>query len=85
MYEELKQAKDKVVGLKQLMRQLSQNNVEVVYLAQDADEALKSDVKTAAMAHGARVVMVEKMEDLGETCGIDVPAACAGIIKGEPS
>lgn len=85
MCEELKQAKNRVVGLKQLMRQMGQDNISVVYLAQDADEALKHDVTQAAQKCGARVVTVDRMEDLGETCGIEVSAACAGIMKGEPS
>lgn len=85
MLNKLKSADQRVVGLKQLLRELDKCNVKIVYLALNADAALQNEVTTAAEKAGAELVLVEKMEDLGEICAIDVAAACAGILKSEPS
>lgn len=80
MYEELKNAENKVVGLKQLLRSLEAEEVLSVYLADDADEHVKERVLQAIGEKEVHIVNVETMEELGDVCGIDVRAACAAII-----
>lgn len=81
MIEKLKNAKNRVVGLKQLLRGLEADEIGVVYLADDADGSLKTRVLEAIGGRDISVVRVESMRVLGTECEIDVGAACAGIIK----
>lgn len=81
MIEKLKNAKNKVVGLKQLLRGMEADEIGVIYLADDADGPLKERVLEAIDGKDICVVRVESMRVLGMECGIDVGAACAGIIK----
>ncbi len=82
MQEELKNASGRVVGIKQLLRGLEADEVACVYLAEDAETHVQEKVKAAAQKEMVRVVLVGSMAELGETCGIDVGAACAGVLKG---
>lgn len=81
MFEELRNADRKVVGLKQVLRELQGGGVCRVYLANDAEEQLKERVREAVEQTGAELVCVATMEELGGECGIDVSAACAGILN----
>lgn len=81
MIEELKNAANKVVGLKQLLRGLEADEIGAVYIADDADEALKERIMEAIGGKEIHVIYVETMRLLGDECGIDVGAACAGILK----
>ena len=49
MFEELKNAENKVVGLKQLLRGLAADDVSVVYIADDADRHVKEQILTATV------------------------------------
>ena len=81
MFEELKNAENKVVGLKQLLRRLAADDVSVVYIADDADRHVKEQILTAIGEKDIHIVNVESMRELGEQCGIDVSAACAAILN----
>ncbi len=81
MFEELRDANRKVVGLKQVLRELQAGGVCRVYLADDAEEHLKQRVSEAAADAEVELVCVATMEELGGECGIDVSAACAGILN----
>lgn len=81
MQDDLKNTPRKVVGYKQLMRELEADNVGCVYVAEDAEPALRQRIKAAAAERSIVTVPVHTMEELGEACGIDVGAACAGIKK----
>lgn len=81
MIEELKNAENKVVGLKQLLRSLIADEISAVYIADDADEELKERIMQAIGGKDVHIVYVESMNELGSECRIDVGAACAGIIK----
>lgn len=80
MYDELKNAANRVVGLKQVLRELQSQKVECVYLAEDAEERIKNRVKRAAGLN-IGIIAVPSMSSLGEACGIAVGAACAAILK----
>lgn len=81
MYEELKNAENKVVGLKQLLRGLDADEVVLVYIADDADMHVKEQILAAIGEKDIHVVNVDSMRELGAQCGIDVAAACAAILK----
>lgn len=81
MHDELKNAENKVVGLKQLLRELEADTVACVYIAGDAEEHVREKITEAIGAKEIHVVFVDTMEELGGVCGIDVSAACAAILK----
>lgn len=72
-----------VVGMKQVLRALDHDQLQTVYLASDADPALKSKIRAACDVHGAEVIPVNAMKELGRFCGIEVGAACAGVMRME--
>ena len=81
MFEELENAENKVVGLKQLLRGLAADEVVMVYIADDADGHVKEQILSAIGEKEIHVVNVESMREMGIRCGIDVAAACAAILK----
>lgn len=81
MFEELKNAENKVVGLKQLLRGLAADEVVVIYLADDAEEHVKDQILSAVGDKDIHIINVDSMQELGAQCGIDVSAACAAILN----
>lgn len=79
LYKELKTAQNRLVGTKQVLRAIAADEVEVLYIAKDADEEIKNKILKAADGKGLSVVYTDSMEQLGETCGIEVCTACAAI------
>ena len=75
----LKNAANKVVGTKQVLRGLKAGTVQRVYVANDSDTFLFQRVTGAAEAARVPVVRVATMKELGEACGVDVSTAAAGI------
>ena len=70
----------KIVGMKQLKKQLLRGGVSRVYLAQDADPAVTMPLAELARSSGTEIVWVGKMHDLGRACSIDVGAAAAATL-----
>ena len=64
-------AKEKVVGLKQTRRAVTQGTARQVYLACDADPALTEPLLALCR---------ETMQQLGRVCGIAVAAAAVAIV-----
>lgn len=71
----------RVAGTKQVLKAVSRRQLECVYIAADADEYLLDKLRSACDEAGIPVIETESMAELGEACGIDVGAACAGILK----
>ena len=81
MYEELRQAEDLVAGTKQTIRALREELVSIIYLADDTEEAVKKEIFTAVGEQDVHIVYVPSKAELGEECGIDVPCACAAVLR----
>lgn len=79
--EMLRSGARKVVGTKQVVRALKAGNLSRAYVANDADTFIYQEVTRAAEAAGVACVRVESMKELGMICGVEVPAAAAGILK----
>lgn len=75
------ETKNKVTGVKQSMKAIREDRAQRVYLAQDAAPSILSPVEEACRAAGVETVPVESMAVLGRTCGIDVGAAVAVVLK----
>jgi large subunit ribosomal protein L7A len=81
MLNKLKNVSKKSIGTKQTLKELAKDNVAVVFIAQDAQEHVVSDVKRICQEKNVEVVFVPTMKDLGNACGIEVGAASAAILK----
>ena len=69
------------IGLKQVMKMLSEQMLQFVILAEDADEYFKNQICSACASHNVKIVYYESRKELGALSGITVSAAAVGIIK----
>lgn len=70
----------KVMGIKQSIKAIKNNQAKIVYVAKDADEKLIESVVKTAKENFVDVINIATMKDLGKLCGIDVGAAAAVIL-----
>ena len=76
----LKQGK-KVVGLKQSKKAITADKAKIVYLAEDADLWVAEPFLELCREHNIRPVMVPEKKELQKACGVEVPTACAVLLK----
>ncbi|MBC7339426.1 MAG: ribosomal L7Ae/L30e/S12e/Gadd45 family protein [Firmicutes bacterium] len=79
--EDLKTARRRTVGTKQTLRAVEKGNVLCVFVARDAEPHVVSDLVRLCQEKDIPVEWVETMALLGKTCGIQVEAASAAILK----
>ncbi|MGN0795419.1 MAG: ribosomal L7Ae/L30e/S12e/Gadd45 family protein [Christensenellales bacterium] len=71
----------KVVGTKQVLRGMASDELRCVILSEDAEDFIKTKVRTQAEKSGVEVIVAPSMAWLGKECNIAVNAAAVGIIK----
>ena len=71
----------KVVGTKQAVRCIKNNEVKLMYIAKDAEKHITKSLVELCKEHKIDIVYVDTMKELGEACGIDVSAATVAILK----
>lgn len=71
---------EKVVGIKQTIKALKENQGKILYVAKDADQELIEPIIELANANCLQVEYVDTMKELGLLCSIDVSAATALIL-----
>lgn len=76
-------AKEKVVGLKQVLRYIDESKLAIIYLASDAEVHVAERLQSSAKEHAVPIESAFSRNTLGKICGIDVGAACVGILKEE--
>lgn len=76
----LEAPRQKVVGMKQVMKGLAEGSVNTVFLASDADVFVVNAIDDAAKEKGAAIYYVPSKSELGRRAGIQVDAACVGVI-----
>ena len=76
-------AREKVVGLKQTRRAVSQGSARRVYLACDADPRLVQPLRELCAAQGIEADAALTMQQLGRACGIAVPAAAVALLRAD--
>lgn len=81
MPERLKKRAMRVVGARQVLRAIRETRAEEVFLAMDADAAIRSQVEQAAKSAKVPVRMVSSMEELAALCRVDVPSAAACVCR----
>ncbi len=70
----------KQVGVKQSRRALKNNEASVLYLAEDAENRVKTPLIDMCTPD-VEIVNVRTMAELGAYCGIEVGAAAAVLLK----
>ena len=70
-----------VVGIKQTMRMLEQNQLSEVIVARDADHFVVRPLIEMADARGIAVSYIDTRKELGRLCGIEIGAATAGRLR----
>lgn len=80
--ERLRSSKKRIIGLKQTLKAIKNGSVNIVYLANDAEEPIKNSILEECRGKDIEIVQIDTMKKLGEACGIDVNASCASLLKG---
>ena len=70
---------EKVVGLKQVRRAVTEGRVSLVFLACDAAPRLTESLEELCSEHGVATVWDYTMAQLGKACGIAVGTAAAAV------
>lgn len=70
----------KVIGSKQVKKAIARNIVKKVYIASDAEPHVTEPIKKLCNQSQVEVELVDKMENLGNACGIDVGSATVALI-----
>lgn len=73
--------RNKVIGTKQAKRFLIKDEVEILYIAEDADKNIVDDLLKESNGKSVEIIFIKSMRELGEACGIDVKAATVAILK----
>ncbi|MDD2495704.1 MAG: ribosomal L7Ae/L30e/S12e/Gadd45 family protein [Tissierellia bacterium] len=70
-----------VIGKKQTLRAISRNEAEKVYLSKDADVHVTKPIEDACKSSNVEIIYFDSMKELGASCGINVNAAAAAVLK----
>ena len=70
-----------VIGKKQTLRAISNNEAEKVYVSKDADMHVTKPIVDACESSNVEIVYYNNMKELGASCGINVNAAAAAVLK----
>lgn len=71
--------KNIVIGYKQVIKAAKSGICEKIFIAEDCSQKMSDAVLD--LAGGAEIVRVPSMRELGKSCGIDVSASCAALIR----
>ena len=72
---------EKLVGVKQSSRALSENRAALCYIAGDAEQRVTDPIKALCLERGVELVEVPTMAELGSCCGIEIGAAAAVLLR----
>lgn len=78
--EALKQAEQRIVGVKQTEKAVVRKTAKLVYIANDADERVISKLSDLCKEYQIPVVNSESMLEIGRACNINVKAAAAAVL-----
>lgn len=80
MISELK-THNKIVGAKQVKRALDTSVIQAVFIADDAESKVTSDIERLCISKQIQIIHIDTMKNLGKACGIDINAAVAALLK----
>ncbi|WP_350343803.1 ribosomal L7Ae/L30e/S12e/Gadd45 family protein [Proteinivorax tanatarense] len=79
--DDLSVVDSRVVGFKQTKLAIESGKAEIVYVAKDAEKHISDPILQLCENRGIKLYFVDSMAVLGKSCGIQVRAATAAIIK----
>lgn len=68
-----------VIGFKQVSKAAKSGLCKKIFIAEDCSSSISDAI--LALSNNAEIVYVPSMRELGKSCGIDVSASCAAIIR----
>ncbi|HOJ76605.1 MAG TPA: ribosomal L7Ae/L30e/S12e/Gadd45 family protein [Bacillota bacterium] len=78
----LRENPNKVIGLKQTLRAIQQDNVKAVYIANDLDEHVIRKITEPCNEKKIPLLMVNlSKKEFGKLCQIEVGAAVVALLK----
>lgn len=77
----LSRQKNRLAGLKQVLRALEDGRAEAVVLADDADDHIRRRVRSQCQTKGVPCHDGPMMAELGSMCRLDVGTAVACVLK----
>ncbi|WP_191559301.1 50S ribosomal protein L7ae-like protein [Metabacillus idriensis] len=80
-YEKVSQAHKIIVGTKQTVKALKQDQVKELVIAEDADSRIIKMIIELAAQQNVPFTLVDSMKKLGKACGIEVGAVTVAIIN----
>ncbi|HBE78923.1 MAG TPA: 50S ribosomal protein L7Ae-like protein [Firmicutes bacterium] len=82
MVQAIKEAKQKIIGLKQTLRAIQQDHVSAVYMANDVEEHILRKISGPCQEKQIPLIKTSlTQKELGRLCQIEVGAAIVGIIE----
>lgn len=75
------ESKNKVVGLKQSKRAISEDRARKVFLAYDASAQIRREIEQLCGEKGIEIFADASMAELGDACEIDVDTAVATLLE----
>jgi large subunit ribosomal protein L7A len=82
MVQAIKEAREKIVGLKQTLRAIQQDRVNAVYIADDVEDHILRKITGPCQEKEIPLITTDmSQKELGRFCQIEVGAAIIGIIK----
>ncbi|MCR2045635.1 ribosomal L7Ae/L30e/S12e/Gadd45 family protein [Anaerosalibacter massiliensis] len=72
---------NKIVGTKQVKRAVLNGDVDIVFIAKDAENKVTRDIEKLCNEKSVDIIYVNTMKELGNACGIEVSAASAALLK----
>ena len=70
-----------VAGTRKVSKAIENGQASLVYVAQDCDLFIKNKIRALCDSHGVRLMEADSKLALGRACGVEVPAACAALLK----
>ena len=80
MFESLKTA-NKVVGLKQSKKTVAKGLAKKVFIAEDAQPWIIGELLELCEKNLIEIEKIPTMKELGKACSVEVPTACAVLLK----
>ncbi len=70
-----------VIGKKQILRQLKENNLKSIQIATDVEKEYADSIIAVARLHNVKVEIKDTMAEIALQYGIDVPSGAVGVLK----
>lgn len=78
----IKEAKNKIIGLKQTLRAIQQGKIQKVYIANDIEEHILRQITEICQQKTVPLISINvNPKELGRICQIEVGAAVVSLIQ----